>query len=74
MVPEESITQNEGYTYGKGISFHQTSSPPSFSLFLDNKERITLPPAPMISEFDPSRAESNEEFIVRLKHMGKSER
>ena len=25
MVPEESITQNEGYTYGKGISFFKTS-------------------------------------------------
>jgi hypothetical protein len=38
----------------------------------DDKERIPLPPAPFISEFDPLRSESNEEFIARLKHMGKS--
>jgi hypothetical protein len=55
MVPEQSITQDEGYSYGK-----------------DDKERIPLPPAPFISEFDPLRSESNEEFIARLKHMGKN--
>ncbi|UJR25058.1 hypothetical protein I4U23_006418 [Adineta vaga] len=55
MVPEESVTQDEGYSYGK-----------------DNKERIPLPPAPFVSEFDPLRPESNEEFITRLKHMGKN--
>jgi len=41
---------------------------------LDDKERIPLPPAPFISEFDPLRSESNEEFIARLKHMGKSKK
>ena len=42
------------------------------NFFLDNKERIPLPPAPFVSEYDPTRPESNEEFIARLKHMGKS--
>ncbi|CAF0757938.1 unnamed protein product [Rotaria sp. Silwood1] len=55
MVPEESITQNESYSYGK-----------------DNLERIPLPPAAFVSEFDPLRLESNEEFIDRLKNMGKN--
>jgi hypothetical protein len=55
MVPEESVTQNEGYSYGK-----------------DNKEPMPLPPAPFVSEFDPLRPESNEEFIARLKNMGKN--
>ena len=40
----------------------------------DDKERIPLPPAPFVAEFDPSKHESNEEFIGRLKHMGKSKR
>ncbi|CAF4512535.1 unnamed protein product [Rotaria socialis] len=55
MVPQESITQNESYSYGK-----------------DNHDRIPLPPAPSASEFDPLRPESNEEFIARLKNMGKN--
>ncbi|CAF3954226.1 unnamed protein product, partial [Rotaria magnacalcarata] len=55
MVPQESITQNESYSYGK-----------------DNHDRIPLPPAPPVSEFDPLRPESNEEFIARLKNMGKN--
>ncbi|CAF3771033.1 unnamed protein product [Rotaria sordida] len=55
MVPEESITQNESYSYGK-----------------DNHEPISIPPAPNVSEFDPLRLESNEEFISRLKNMGKN--
>lgn len=33
---------------------------------------MPLPPAPFIGEFDPLRAESNEEFTARLKNMGKS--
>jgi hypothetical protein len=33
---------------------------------------MPLPPAPFVSEFDPLRPESNEEFIARLKNMGKS--
>ena len=33
---------------------------------------MPLPPAPYINEFDPLRQESNEEFIARLKNMGKS--
>jgi hypothetical protein len=40
--------------------------------FSDNRERIPLSPDPYISEFDPLRSESNEEFIARLKNMGKS--
>ncbi|CAF0803107.1 unnamed protein product [Adineta ricciae] len=55
MVPEELVTQDEGYSYGK-----------------NNTERIPLPPAPLVAEFDPARPESNEEFIGRLKHMGKN--
>ncbi|CAF4116368.1 unnamed protein product [Rotaria sp. Silwood2] len=55
MVPEESITQNEGYSYGK-----------------DNHEQMSLPPAPFVGEFDPLPPESNEEFIGRLKNMGKN--
>ena len=38
----------------------------------DNTERIPLPPAPLVADFDPATPESNEEFIGRLKHMGKS--
>ena len=46
-----------------------------FIFFLeDNKERIPLPPAPYVSEFDPLKSESNEEFITRLKNMGKSKK
>jgi hypothetical protein len=72
MVPEESITQNEGYSYGKGILIKYKNI--FFFIFfcLDNTERIPLPPAPYVNEFDPLRSESNEEFIARLKHMGKS--
>ena len=33
---------------------------------------MPLPMAPMLGEFDPLRTESNEEFIGRLKTMGKS--
>lgn len=73
MVPEESITQNDGYSYGRGtektifeilLVIYQFSS--------DNKEPIALPAAPFASEFDPLRPESNEEFVTRLKSMGKS--
>jgi hypothetical protein len=35
---------------------------------------MPLPAAALINEFDPIRSESNEEFIARLKHMGKSNR
>lgn len=43
-----------------------------FSIHLDDREKVPLPPAPIVSEFDPMKLETNEEFISRLKHMGKS--
>ncbi|CAF1350555.1 unnamed protein product [Adineta steineri] len=55
MVPQESITQNEGYSYGK-----------------DDKERIPLPHAPFVPDSESLKSESNEEFIARLRNMGKS--
>ncbi|CAF1310309.1 unnamed protein product [Adineta steineri] len=55
MVPQESITQNEGYSYGK-----------------DDKERIPLPHAPFVPDSESLKSESNEEFIARLRHMGKN--
>ena len=41
---------------------------------LDNRERMALPEAPTVQEFDPLRTENNEEFVARLKNMGKSNR
>jgi len=42
------------------------------SSIVDNTEPMALPPAPCVNEFDSGKHESNEEFIARLKHMGKS--
>ena len=35
---------------------------------------MALTEPPSIQEFDPLRTESNEEFVARLKNMGKSNR
>lgn len=43
-----------------------------YLIFKDDHDHIPLPPAPYVGEFDPLRSESNEEFIARLKSMGKS--
>lgn len=43
-----------------------------YSYGKDDREKVPLPPAPIVSEFDPMKLETNEEFISRLKHMGKN--
>jgi len=74
MVPENPITQNEEYSYGRGIFIELFSFFLSLliSSIVDNTEPMALPPAPCVNEFDSGKHESNEEFIARLKHMGKS--
>ena len=59
----------------KVFEINSTEFVVSISFFsTDNKEPMPLPPAPYISDFDPLRSESNEEFTTRLKNMGKSKR
>ncbi|CAF2870018.1 unnamed protein product [Rotaria sp. Silwood2] len=53
MVPEEPITQSDGYSYGKDNLF-------------TNQKRIQLPVAPFVTKYDALQLESNKKFIIQL--------
>ncbi|CAF1527461.1 unnamed protein product, partial [Didymodactylos carnosus] len=68
MVPIDPVTHNTGYSYGSGEFNSETLLTPfAWLLCLDDHNVF-----PSVLDFDSQRTETNEEFIARLRNMGKN--